>query len=132
MILNFISFPFAKEIICSPENTFSRIGIFPDKLMSQNLNLSNRYAHGRVLILDGIIQCSLKDEFSYQEMISFLPLCCHPKPEKVLIVGGGDGGSIINLIFYKIRSFFVAIWNHLVVSLFVGGISKSIDQSKSR
>lgn len=49
-------------------------------------------AHGRALILDGIIQCTEKDEFSYQEMISFIPLCCHPKPETVLIVGGGDGG----------------------------------------
>ncbi|XP_023943285.2 spermidine synthase [Bicyclus anynana] len=47
---------------------------------------------GKVLVLDGIIQCTQKDEFSYQEMISFLPLCCHPNPEKVLIVGGGDGG----------------------------------------
>lgn len=52
----------------------------------------NSEAHGRALILDGIIQCTEKDEFSYQEMISFIPLCCHPKPEKVLIVGGGDGG----------------------------------------
>lgn len=49
-------------------------------------------AHGRALILDGIIQCTEKDEFSYQEMISFLPLCIHPNPERVLIVGGGDGG----------------------------------------
>jgi len=44
------------------------------------------------LILDGIIQCTARDEFSYQEMISFLPLCAHPNPKKVLIVGGGDGG----------------------------------------
>lgn len=47
---------------------------------------------GRALILDGIIQCTEKDEFSYQEMISFIPLAIHPKPENVLIVGGGDGG----------------------------------------
>lgn len=56
-------------------------------------NHSHSFAHGRALILDGIIQCTVKDEFSYQEMISFLPLCCHPNPEKVLIVGGGDGGK---------------------------------------
>lgn len=43
-------------------------------------------------MLDGIIQCTSRDEFSYQEMISFLPLCAHPNPKKVLIVGGGDGG----------------------------------------
>ncbi|XP_044764272.1 spermidine synthase [Coccinella septempunctata] len=48
--------------------------------------------HGKALILDGIIQCTENDEFAYQEMISFLPLCAHPNPERVLIVGGGDGG----------------------------------------
>lgn len=32
------------------------------------------------------------DEFSYQEMIAFLPINAHPKPSKVLIIGGGDGG----------------------------------------
>lgn len=44
------------------------------------------------MILDGIIQCTERDEFAYQEMISFIPLCCHPNPKKVLIIGGGDGG----------------------------------------
>lgn len=44
------------------------------------------------MVLDGRIQCTEYDEFSYQEMISFLPLNSHPNPEKVLIIGGGDGG----------------------------------------
>lgn len=52
----------------------------------------DRTKHGRALILDGVIQCTEFDEFAYQEMISFLPLCSHSNPEKVLIVGGGDGG----------------------------------------
>lgn len=43
-------------------------------------------------MLDNIIQCSMRDEFSYQEMIAFLPLCNHANPKKVLIIGGGDGG----------------------------------------
>lgn len=38
------------------------------------------------------MQCTEKDEFSYQEMITFLPLNSHEKPSKVLIIGGGDGG----------------------------------------
>lgn len=44
------------------------------------------------MALDGAIQCTEKDEFSYQEMMSFLPLTCHPNPKSVLIIGGGDGG----------------------------------------
>lgn len=51
-----------------------------------------RARHGRTLILDGIIQCTEHDEFSYQEMMALVPLCAHSKPTKVLIVGGGDGG----------------------------------------
>lgn len=43
-------------------------------------------------MLDGAIQCTEFDEFSYQEMISFLPLNAHANPQRVLIVGGGDGG----------------------------------------
>ncbi|OWR41828.1 spermidine synthase [Danaus plexippus] len=58
----------------------------------QEIQVFDSTSLGRVLVLDGIIQCTQKDEYSYQEMISFLPLCCHRNPEKVLIVGGGDGG----------------------------------------
>lgn len=75
--------------------------------------------HGRALILDGIIQCTERDEFAYQEMISFIPLCCHPNPKKVLIIGGGDGGvaregmciqfeSSILLVFYE--KYFLKQW----------------------
>ena len=39
--------------------------------------------HGNVLALDGIIQCTEKDEFAYQEMISHIPLFAHPSPKTV-------------------------------------------------
>ncbi|XP_076679168.1 spermidine Synthase isoform X2 [Andrena cerasifolii] len=58
----------------------------------QDVMVLETKSHGRALILDGIIQCTEKDEFSYQEAIAFLPLCSHPNPKTVLIVGGGDGG----------------------------------------
>ena len=44
------------------------------------------------MALDGIINSTERDEFAYQEMISFLPLNSHKHPRHVLIVGGGDGG----------------------------------------
>lgn len=56
----------------------------------QQYNFSETY--GLCMLLDGIIQCTARDEFSYQEMISFLPICAHPSPKQVLIIGGGDGG----------------------------------------
>ncbi|KAF9244500.1 hypothetical protein BU15DRAFT_85883 [Melanogaster broomeanus] len=41
-----------------------------------------------------VIQCTERDEFSYQEMIAHLPLASHPNPKKVLVIGGGDGGVV--------------------------------------
>ena len=57
-------------------------------------NTHNRKAYGTALMLDGVIQITERDECGYQEMIAHLPLCSHPNPEKVLIIGGGDGGVL--------------------------------------
>ncbi|XP_065889956.1 spermidine synthase-like [Dysidea avara] len=54
--------------------------------------------YGNVLVLDGIIQCTERDEFSYQEMITHLPMFSHPCPKKVLVIGGGDGGVLREVI----------------------------------
>ena len=48
----------------------------------------------QVLVLDGVIQLTERDEHAYQEMIAQLPLHSHPNPQSVLIVGGGDGGVL--------------------------------------
>ncbi|MBW8350023.1 spermidine synthase [Bacillus sp. IITD106] len=49
---------------------------------------------GNMLLLDGMVMTSEKDEFVYHEMVAHVPLFTHPKPERVLVVGGGDGGVI--------------------------------------
>lgn len=48
---------------------------------------------GRMLVLDGVFQTSVYDEFIYHEMIAHIPLFIHPRPKNVLIIGGGDGGT---------------------------------------
>lgn len=58
----------------------------------QNIEIFESTNYGKVLVLDGAIQFTERDEASYQEMITFLPLNVHPNPKKVLVVGGGDGG----------------------------------------
>ncbi|XP_010482697.1 PREDICTED: spermine synthase-like isoform X2 [Camelina sativa] len=50
--------------------------------------------YGKVLVLDGIVQLTEKDECAYQEMIAHLPLCSISSPKNVLVVGGGDGGVL--------------------------------------
>ncbi|KAJ5291736.1 spermidine synthase [Penicillium angulare] len=54
--------------------------------------------YGNVLVLDNVIQCTERDEFSYQEMITHLAMNSHPNPKKVLVIGGGDGGVLREVV----------------------------------
>lgn len=64
------------------------------KTKYQDLAIVDTYEFGRMLVLDSIVQTTIKDEYIYHEMISHIPLFTHPCPKKVLVVGGGDGGVI--------------------------------------
>ena len=48
---------------------------------------------GKMLVLDGKIQFTEKDEMMYHEMLVHVPMMMHPAPKKILIIGGGDGGG---------------------------------------
>ncbi|XP_074317901.1 spermidine synthase 1-like [Silene latifolia] len=50
--------------------------------------------YGKIVVLNGSLQLSEKDECAYQEMMTHLPLCSIPHPEKLLVIGGGDGGIL--------------------------------------
>ena len=49
---------------------------------------------GKVLVLDNVVQTTIGDEFVYHEMMAHVPLFAHPAPKTALIVGGGDGGLL--------------------------------------
>jgi len=68
--------------------------IFSGRSEYQKIEIVDTYQFGRTLILEGSIQLTEKDEFTYHEMISHVPLFTHPNPESVLVIGGGDGGTI--------------------------------------
>ncbi|XP_031553874.1 spermidine synthase-like, partial [Actinia tenebrosa] len=68
--------------------------LFEGKSKYQDILVFKSKTYGTVLVLDGVIQATERDEHSYQEMITFLPLNSHPNPKKVLVIGGGDGGVI--------------------------------------
>ncbi|WP_025841062.1 polyamine aminopropyltransferase [Asaia platycodi] len=57
--------------------------------------------HGRVLVLDGVIQITERDEFVYQEMLTHVPLLTHPDARRVLIIGAGDGGVLRRVLQHK-------------------------------
>ena len=67
----------------------------------QELAILDTYELGRMLVLDGIVQTTIRDEFTYHEMITHIPLFTHKDPRKVLVVGGGDGGTIREILKHK-------------------------------
>ncbi len=69
----------------------------------QALDLAETESHGRVLALDGRFMLSERDEFFYHEMLVHPALLCHPSPGKVLIVGGGDGGALREVLRHPIK-----------------------------
>ncbi|MFC3210555.1 spermidine synthase [Planomicrobium okeanokoites] len=64
----------------------------------QYLEMAETEEWGNMLFLDGMVMTSEKDEFVYHEMVAHVPLFTHPNPENVLVVGGGDGGVIREIL----------------------------------
>lgn len=60
----------------------------------QQIELVETEEFGRTLLLDGATQVMEANEFQYHEPMAHIPLLCHEKPERVLIIGGGDGGVL--------------------------------------
>ena len=71
------------------QSEFQRIDIFESK------------EFGRFLTLDGYMMLTEKDEFIYHEMMVHVPMSVHPNVKKVLVIGGGDGGTLRELIRYN-------------------------------
>jgi len=77
-----------KKQLISLESEFQRIDVF------------DSYDFGRVLVLDGYLMLTEKDEFIYHEMITHVPLAVNPKIHDVLVIGAGDGGVVRELTRY--------------------------------
>ncbi len=80
-------------ITCKTKKTYHT-----EKTEFQDLALIETEQFGRMLVLDGTVQTTIEDEFVYHEMISHVPLFTHKNPKKVLVIGGGDGGAIREII----------------------------------
>ena len=64
------------------------------KTEHQHLVIFENETWGRVLMLDGVCQLTTRDEFVYHEMMAHVPLMALARPKRVLVVGGGDGGVL--------------------------------------
>jgi len=69
-----------------------------EKTEFQDLAMIDTVEFGRMLVLDGCVMTTIRDEYVYHEMIAHVALSAHPNPKRVLVVGGGDGGVIREII----------------------------------
>lgn len=67
----------------------------------QDIQIRQHPHFGRMLILDDVVQLTERDEFFYHEMLVHPVLHAHPDPRHVLIIGGGDGGSMREVMRHK-------------------------------
>lgn len=68
--------------------------IYQEKSPYQILDIVQTPDFGLMMLLDGVIMVTENDEFVYHEMLAHPALFTHPNPKKVLIIGGGDGGTL--------------------------------------
>jgi spermidine synthase len=68
----------------------------------QYLEIYDSARFGRMLLLDGAVQTTEGDEFSYHEMLAHPALCTHPAPRRLLIIGGGDGGVLEEVLKHPV------------------------------
>jgi hypothetical protein len=72
--------------------------LFTGQSEFQEVAVVDTVEFGRMLVLDGVFQTSIFDEYIYHEMIAHVPLYTHPNPKNVLVIGGGDGGSVREVV----------------------------------
>ena len=73
----------AGKLLYSKQSEFQKVEVF-----------ETESSLGKVLTLDDLMMTTEGDEFHYHEMISHVPMMHHKDPKTVLVIGGGDGGTV--------------------------------------
>jgi spermidine synthase len=83
----------------------------------QEILIFENRVFGRVMALDGVVQLTERDNHIYHEMIAHVPMLAHGSPRYVLIVGGGDGGTLREVLKHPVEQVFVAELDQEVIEL---------------
>ncbi len=75
--------------------------LYKGKSKFQEIMVIQNPHFGKMLILDGVVQITERDEFFYHEMLAHVVLHAHPAPKKVIVIGGGDGGAVREVLKHK-------------------------------
>lgn len=80
----------AGKVLFSEKSDFQKVEVF-----------ETDSSLGRVLTLDDLMMTTEGDEYHYHEMIAHIPMMHHKNPENVLVIGGGDGGTVREVLKHK-------------------------------
>ena len=75
--------------------------IYQDQTSLQKLEIYDTATFGRVMALDGVIQITEHDEFMYSEMLAHVPIFAHGAASEVIIIGGGDGAVLEEVLKHQ-------------------------------
>ncbi len=75
--------------------------LYREKSNFQTVSVVDTVGHGKMLLNDGLVMCSERDEFIYHDMIVHPAFYVHPNIQSVLVIGGGDGGTVRELCKYE-------------------------------
>ncbi len=99
----------------------------------QDIHLFDTYDYGKLLVIDGTVQMTERDEFIYHEMIVHPPLLTHRNPRKILIIGGGDGGAAREVLKHDVDEVHLVEIDEEVVKIarkYLPSVASSYENSK--
>ncbi|GAA0180750.1 polyamine aminopropyltransferase [Clostridium sediminicola] len=74
--------------------------LYSEKSPFQQIDIFDTYEFGKLLTIDGLVMVTEKDEFVYHDMITHVAMATNPEIKSVLVIGGGDGGTVRELTKY--------------------------------
>lgn len=75
--------------------------LYAGKSKFQDIKVIENPFFGRILVLDNVVQLTEKDEFFYHEMLAHVVMHSHPDPKTVVVIGGGDGGTVREVLKHR-------------------------------
>ena len=108
--------------------------LYKGKSAYQEIMVIRNPYYGKMLILDDVVQMTERDEFFYHEMLTHVALHAHPEPRKVIVIGGGDGGVVREVLKHKTieKVYFVEIDEEVITisKKFFPSVSSGVDDPR--
>ena len=108
--------------------------LYKGKSKFQEIMVIKNPYYGKMLILDDVVQITERDEFFYHEMLTHVAMHANPDPKKVIVIGGGDGGVVREVLKYRSveKVFFVEIDEEVIniSKRFFPAVSSGVDDPR--